>query len=229
MGMDGIFDECNPLFSIRLASHFFPEYPHFDMQNEVLTAIERMREEDMKRKIASVPGMTESGAAAIWLYTLDGPLYRDLNGRLQAQEWEYLKAHYHPYLRILLTALSSLGRRERKCLYHGASGDIVGEAGERNMYKKGESFVWCSFVSTASAGEALRQCIDGDGTLFQIHSNRWVDISGFSASESGEEEEMLLPPGCAMRTLEVLRSGNTTIIQCEDDESAESISIEMSE
>ena len=76
----GIFDDWNPLLSIKQAAQFLPQYPNYDIQKYVAKAIEKVREEEMKGKIASIPGMMESGAAAIWLYTLDGPLHCDLNG-----------------------------------------------------------------------------------------------------------------------------------------------------
>ena len=221
----GIFDERNPLLSIKQAAQYLPEYPKYDIQSQVVKAIERMREDDMRKKISSVPGMTESGAAAIWLYTLDGPLYRDLNGRLRAQDWEYLRNHYHPFMRILLTAMKCLQQQrsgERKCLYRGVQGDVVSE-GERdkNMYERGKRFVWWSFSSTSAVIESVKHYFGGEGkqTIFQIDSSKGADVSGFSVNES-DEAELLLPPGTVLCSLGVMKSGNTTIIQCEDDESA---------
>ena len=218
----GIFDERNPLLSIKQAAQYLPEYPKYDIQKQVVKAIERMREDEMRKKISSVPGMTESGAAAIWLYTLDGPLYRDLNGRLQAHDWEYLRNHYHPYMRILLTAMKCLQSGERNCLYRGVQGDVVSEAGEKNMYERDKRFVWWSFSSTTAVIESVKHYFGGEGkgqTIFQIDSNKGADVSGFSVYGS-DEAELLLPPGTVLCSLGVMKSGNTTIIQCEDDDSA---------
>ena len=104
----GIFDEQNPLLSIKQAGQYLPSYPNYDIHKHIAKGIDKMRESEMKQKIAAVPGLTESGAVAIWVYTLDGPLYQDLNGRLCGQDWEYLKNHYHPFMRILLTAMKCL-------------------------------------------------------------------------------------------------------------------------
>ncbi len=217
----GIFDERNPLLSINQAARYLPEYPKYDIQKEVAKAIERMREDDMRRKIASVPGMTESGAAALWLYTLNGPLYRDLNGRLRSQSRDYLRDHYHPFIRILLTAMKLLQSGERQCLYHAVNHDIAGEAGEKKMYGSEKSFAWWPFISATSVVGSLQQFFADRGkqTIFQIDSSQGADVSGFSAF-GGDEAELLLPPGTALRCLGVMRSGNTTIIQCEDDEKA---------
>ena len=214
----GIFDERNPLLSIKQAAQYLPEYPKYDIQKQVVKAIERMREDDMRKKISSVPGMTESGAAAIWLYTLDGPLYRDLNGRLQAQDWEYLRNHYHPFMRILLTAMKCLQSGERKCFYHGVERDVIREAGEKNMYERGKTFVWWSFPSAVTCIETIKECFGGEGkhTIYQVYSSKVADIHGFSVYGS-DEAELLLPPGTVFRTLGVLRSGKSTIIRCEDE------------
>ena len=225
----GVFDERNPLLSIKQAAQYLPEYPKYDMQKQVAKAIERMREDDMRKKIALIPGMTESGAAAIWLYTCDGPLYRDLNGRLRAQDWEYLRNHYHPYMRILLTAMKCLKSGEHRCLYCAVNCDVVvvsEAAGRRggeknNMYEKGNSFVWWPFTSTTSTIESVKQFLGADQphTIFQIDSSKGADVSEFSVYGS-DEAELLLPPGTVLCVLGVMKSGNTTIIQCEEDERA---------
>ncbi len=217
----GIFDERNPLLSIKQAAQYLPEYPKYDIQKDVVKAIERMRREDMRRKIASVPGMTESGAVAIWLYTLDGPLYRDLNGRLRSQDWEYLRNHYHPFMRILLTAMTLLQSGEKRCLYRGVNCDVVSEVGEKKMYERDNSFVWWPFTSTTSMIEVVKGFlrVDKQHTIFQIDSRKGADVSGFSFYGS-HEAELLLPPGTVLKSLGVFKSGNTTIIQCEDDEKA---------
>jgi hypothetical protein len=169
----GIFGESNPLLSIKQAAQYLPGYPKYDIQIQVIQAVERMREDDMRRKIASVPGMTESGAASIWLYTLDGPLCRDLNGRLRSHDWEYLRNHYHPFMRILLTALKLLQNGEKRCFYHAVNRDIIGyESGEKKMYERDQSFVWWPFTSNSTDIETVRQRLGVDGmkTIFQTRS-----------------------------------------------------------
>ncbi len=88
------------------------------------------------------------------------------------------------------------------------------------MYDRGKSFVWWPFTSTTAVIESLKPFIvqDEGHTIFQIDSRKGADIKGFSLYGS-DEAELLLPPGTALRSLGIFRSGNTTIIQCEDDES----------
>jgi len=110
---------------------------------------------------------------------------------------------------------------ERKCLYRGVQGDVVSEAGEKNMYERDKRFVWWSFSSTTAVIESVKHYFGGEGkqTIFQIDSSKGADVSGFSVYGS-DEAELLLPPGTVLCSLGVMKSGNTTIIQCEDDESA---------
>jgi hypothetical protein len=217
----GIFDDRNPLLSIKQAAQYLPAYHNFNIQDQVAKVLEKMKTEEMRRKIASIPGLTESGAAAIWLYTLDSPLYKDLNGRLRSQDWEYLRNHYHPYMRILLTAMKLLQNGERRCLYRAVNSDVIGEAGDKSMYGRDKRFVWWSFTSTTAVIGSVKQflAVDGKQTIFQIDSRKGADVSRFSVYGS-DEAEFLLPPGTVLKCLGVLTSGNTTIIQCEDDENA---------
>ena len=214
----GIFDDRNPLLSIKQAAQFLPQYPNYDIQKYVAKAIEKVREEEMKGKIASIPGMTESGAAAIWLYTLDGPLHRDLNGRLQMQDKEYLRCHYHPYLRVLLTAMKCLQSGGSLTLYHGVSHDVVSECEDKGMYEKEKKFVWWSFTSATPNIDRVKEFLSANGqhTIFQIHSCKGVDVSSFSSCESGVRE-YLLPPGTVLQSTGIVKSGEVTTVQCQDD------------
>ena len=98
----------------------------------------------------------------------------------------------------------------------------MSEAGEKNMYERDKRFVWWSFSSTTAVIESVKHYFGGEGkgqTIFQIDSSKGADVSGFSVYGS-DEAELLLPPGTVLCSLGVMKSGNTTIIQCKDDESA---------
>ena len=224
----GIFDERNPLLSIKQACRYLPEYVNYNLQAQVVLAIHKMREVEMKQKIAAVPGMTESGAAAIWLYTLDGPLYRDLNGRLHKQDWGYLENHYYPFMRILLTAMKCLQSGEYRQLFHGVNDDIISGLKDKSMYESGRSFVWWSFSSTTPDDHvsAFFRGVRGVQTVFQIRSKQGADVSEFSCDVSGkrktksEKKEIVLGPGTVLKCVGVVRTADGIVVQCEDDESA---------
>lgn len=224
----GIFDERNPLLSIKQACRYLPQYVNYNLQTQVAMAIQKMREVEMKQKIAAVPGMTESGAAAIWMYTQDGPLYRDLNGRLQKQDWGYLENHYYPFMRILLTAMKSLQHGEYQQLFHGVNDDVMSRPEEENMYESGKRFVWWSISSTTpdnDDGNSFFRQERGVVTVFQIKSKQGADVSEFAYCVSGrrersEKKEILLPPGTVLKSLGVVRTADGVVVQCEDDESA---------
>jgi len=222
----GIFDEQNPLLSIKQACHYLPEYVNYNLQAQVGLAIHKMREVEMKQKIAAVPGMTESGAAAIWLYTLDGPLYRDLNGRLHKQDWGYLENHYFPFMRILLTAMKCLQSGEYCQLFHGVNDDIISGLKDKSMYESGKSFVWWSFSSTTPDDHVsgFFRGVRGVQTVFHIKSKQGADVSEFSSyvseKKKSEKKEILLGPGTVLKCVGVVRTADGIVVQCEDDESA---------
>ena len=57
---------------------------------------------------------------------------------------------------------------------------------------------------------------NGQHTIFQIHSCKGVDVSSFSASGIGVRE-YLLPPGTVLQSTGIVKSGEVTTVQCQDD------------
>ncbi len=173
------------------------------------------RQPKMKRRIHSLDGMTESGAVALWLYTHDGLIYRDLNMRLRAQEKAYLQAHYFPYLRILLAALKCLQPLKNRTVFKGVRADVMKES-EVAAYQPGKTFVWGAFSSVTVNRKILEsdQCLGQEGvrTIFEITTTQGSDVGAFFG---WEDAEVLMPPGCVMRVVNVERKGDLTIIQCE--------------
>ena len=215
----GMFDDRNPLLSIKQAARYFPTFSNYSINSKVRKGIRKMRSDFMRQQIASVQGLSESGAVALWLYTLEGPLYRDLNARLRSQDWPYLETHYFPYMRILITAMQCLQTGVTRGLNRGVKRDVVGESAEK-MYERGNRIVWWSFSSTTGVIDVLEneQFLGtvGKRTIFQITSSKGADISSFSYYGNAEAE-FLLPPGTVLKVIGILRLGDLTIVQCEDD------------
>eukprot|EP00966_Prymnesium_polylepis_P073842 1713836-Prymnesium_polylepis.1 len=55
--------------------------------------------------MATVPGLTADMTMAIWLYTVESPLYRGINAKLRLANRTQLMRVYFPFLRLLLAAL----------------------------------------------------------------------------------------------------------------------------
>ena len=125
-------------------------------------------------------------------------------------------------MRILLTAMKCLqNTQDTHKLYRGVNCDVVGMATNKNMYDCGNNFVWWSFSSTTTNVESVKHFLGGEGmqTIFHITSSKGANVSDFSVFGS-DEGEFLLAPGTVLKSKGVMKSGNVTIIECEDDESA---------
>jgi len=217
--MTGVFDQRNPLLSIKQAARYLPAYPSYDIKSWVWRALQHVRQPEMKARIAAVPGMTESGAAAIWMYTLQGSLYPDLNAKLRSQDRAYLETHYYPYMRLLLTALRCLQSPVPRMVNRGVKRDLVSEAAA-GTYNDGSRLVWWALSSTTANIQVLEDDTflgqSGPRTIFQIHTSKGVDIHLFS---SMEEAEVLLPCGTVWRVVGVYSDlHGLTIITLQEDE-----------
>ena len=171
----------------------------------------------MKRKIHSIAGMTESGASAIWIFAHNTVLYRDINFRLLSQDREYVTAHYFPFLRIFLSALTNLMPVASRTLYKGIKGDLLKERDDV-LYECGSRFVWWTCASVT----ADRSFLDSDAvlgtegkrTIFVIETAKGADVGAFGGLDS---DEIFLPPGIVLRVSKIDISGDLTVIHCQDD------------
>jgi hypothetical protein len=176
----------------------------------------------------AVPDMTADRAMAIWLYTCNSPLYAMLNVALRSADRSKLTTEYFPYLRLLLTGMALVRKKEgtdKRMVNRGVPKlDLVTLYPDE--YVKGETLLWWSFSSTTADIGVLQNSMflgtSGPRTIFQIHTSASVDVSAFSPFR---EAERLLPPGTALRITGILPkiADGLTIITCEDDPDAPSL------
>jgi uracil DNA glycosylase len=140
-------------------------------------------------------GLSADEAAALYLYTTESPLYRQLNAALRHPD-RAQATPYFGYLRLFLAALSKLeGRRES--LYRGVKGDF------RRQYARGNTVTWWGVSSCTVKPSVARAFLGGGGRrmLFEIVPSFAVGIRSFSAFTG--EEEYLLPPGVRLQVVGV--------------------------
>jgi hypothetical protein len=220
----GVFDDThNPEVSIADALARVP----IDLADYLFAAkrwVTRSGKSTLKGPDA-VPGMTADRAMAIWLYACNSPLYARLNEALRSADRSKLMTEYFPYLRLLLTGMALVRKKEgtdKRMVNRGVPKlDLV--ALYPDEYVKGETLLWWSFSSTTADIGVLQSSTflgkSGPRTIFQILTSASVDVSPFSPFP---ESERLLPPGTALRITGILSkdASGLTIITCEDDPNA---------
>ena len=87
--------------------------------------------------------------ATVYLYTIDSPLYRQVNEILR-NENRSAAVPYFPFLRRMLEALNKL-KRQSTILYRGVRTNLASE------YPKGRQFFWWQFTSCTSHTEVLEE------------------------------------------------------------------------
>ena len=87
---------CSSL-SRRIENPFFdsgvllsPALP-FDLAGELWTMKKFLKTKKTQEAIAACPGLTTDGAGAIYLFTCESPLYKELNAKLRARDRAALK------------------------------------------------------------------------------------------------------------------------------------------
>jgi hypothetical protein len=146
-------------------------------------------------KLASgkYPTITVDEAAAIYLYTMETPLYRTLNTALRNEDAAAI-APFEKYIKLFLTALYKLPI-EKCTVYRGIR--------DPPAYNDGDLLVWWGFSSTSrrvAVTETFLQ-VAGPRVKFIIENVPCVDIEEFSAIPV--ESERLLLPGTALKVLSV--------------------------
>eukprot|EP00667_Euglena_gracilis_P002540 EG_transcript_2542 len=133
--------------------------------------------------------LNEDEIGAIFLYTLESPLYKNLNKLLRQRQRKGLKTLF-PYLKLLLTALHKLPPC-RLTVFRGVKADLAGK------YTKNDEVVWWGFSSTTSTQDVLMDDqflgTSGPRTLFFIETSRAVDIRKYSSYGDQEDERLLMP------------------------------------
>ena len=205
--VSGVFDDAsNPIIPLQKA---VKNIPCASDLASMLWAAEHAATERLSK--GNFKGLTTDGAAAIWLYTCESPLYGDLNAALRTEDRTRLKP-YFPFLRLLLTALKSMSGTSKQ-LWRGVAGNLVKAA--PGMYEVGKSFVWWGFSSTTIDMSVLMNPMflgeKGARTLFSITAKSGRSVEKLSAI--GTEKEILLPAGTFFKVENVLPQGSLTIIQ----------------
>ena len=90
-----------------------------------------------KAFIATYPELTYDSAAAIYLFTCESPLYKQLNQKLRERNRAALKAGFFPYTRLLFEGHRAMIQSKARMLNRGVKKDLVGDDPE--SYAVGES------------------------------------------------------------------------------------------
>ena len=90
-----------------------------------------------KAFIAAYPELTYDSAAAIYLFTCESPLYKQLNQKLRERNRAALKAGFFPYTRLLFEGHRAMIQSKARMLNRGVKKDLVGDDPE--SYAVGES------------------------------------------------------------------------------------------
>jgi len=157
-------------------------------------------------------GLSRDEVAAINLYTRHwstgdaSSLYSVLNRRLRSEDKDGLVA-FIPYLKLLLTGLSKLQKRE-EVVWRGVKADLTG------VFTKGQKITWWAFNSFTLDCELLQSELYlgkiGKRTIFLLNTKIGVEIIKFS--DFPNESEMLLQPGVCFEVNGVLEQGDLQIV-----------------
>ena len=178
-------------------------------------------------------GMDNDRAMAIYLYTVESPLYSKLNDALRGEDRSILKEHLFPYLRILLEAFACFPRSSTPLTVNrGVKLDLASMYPDE--YAEDNSFVWFALSSCTRTIAVLKNFLGTTGprTIFQITTQKAIDISVYSAIVSAvspnisrinfkaihiyhqfffkyqpKENEMLLMCGTALMVTGILKLG----------------------
>jgi hypothetical protein len=132
--------------------------------------------------IQSMAGMDNDRAMAIYLYTVESPLYSKLNDALRGEDRSILKEHLFPYLRILLEAFACFPRSSTPLTVNrGVKLDLASMYPDE--YAEDNSFVWFALSSCTRTIAVLKNFLGTTGprTIFQITTQKAIDISVYSA------------------------------------------------
>ena len=90
-----------------------------------------------KAVFAAYPRLTYDGAAAIYLFTCESPLYKELNRRLREQNRQELKDGFFPYVRLLFEGYRAMTEPKPRMVNRGVKKDLVNA--DPDSYAVGES------------------------------------------------------------------------------------------
>lgn len=133
--------------------------------------------------------LTQDESAAIYLYTMDTPLYSALNSALRDENRVALKTWF-PFLKLFITALEKLPSLQ-SIVWRGVAGDVGSNFIENDVK------TWWSVTSCSKANNVVEMFLSDKGTVFSIEAVHAKDISQYSAFL--QEKEAILMPGTRVR------------------------------
>ena len=115
----------------------------FDLSAHVWVMKKFLKKKATVAIIAAYPKLTCDGAAAIYLFTCESPLYKELNRRLREQNRQALKDGFFPYARLLFEGYRAMTEPKPRMVNRGVKKDLVNA--DPDSYAVGESvrrYVW---------------------------------------------------------------------------------------
>jgi len=133
--------------------------------------------------------------------------YRRLNQALRSEKYEDI-CPFLPYLKLLLTSMSTFARADVKRRVKQAPLLHRGIRKSRKVYKQDESVTTWDFMSTSSEGRVGRLYGQGEKAAYiQIHNGCGIDVTDLSYFGSAERE-VLLVPGTCLQVLDMYQRQN---------------------
>ena len=86
---------------------------------------EFLKTKGAKAFIATYPELTYDSAAAIYLFTCESPLYKQLNQKLRERNRAALKAGFFPYTRLLFEGHRAMANSKARMLNRGVKKDLA--------------------------------------------------------------------------------------------------------
>jgi hypothetical protein len=148
--------------------------------------------EKMRRE---APALSVHEIGALFLYTTESVLYRQLNAVLRDPD-RTRATPWLSYLRLFLSAVSKLGMRTES-LWRGVAKDLRGE------YPMGRVVTWWGVSSCTPSLQVARGFLGAKGRrmLFEVAPRSAVSIKSFSAFTG--EDEYVLAPGARLKVVGV--------------------------
>jgi hypothetical protein len=109
----------------------------FDISSEMWVMKKFFKKDSTKAIIAAYPKLTYDSAAAIYLFTCESPLYKELNRKLRERNRAALKDGFFPYARLLFEGHQAMTQATPRMLNRGVKLDLV--SANPGCYDEGET------------------------------------------------------------------------------------------
>lgn len=113
----------------------------FDLSKYVYVMKKFLKKKSTVATIATYPKLTYDGAAAIYMFTCESPLYKELNRRLRQRDRHALKDGFFPYTRLLFEGYRAMTEPKPRMVNRGVKKDLVNA--DPDSYEVGESVSQC--------------------------------------------------------------------------------------